>query len=244
MQSTTPPTSISESGSATTTRTSTHSACSRRGVPPTLPRHPLRRPPPFLPLRRHHLHRSRRSRLPRLRRLPRPHRLLCRLPSLLRRRSPPRPHRWPRPPAAPRPLRPVRASASRRPLSAERVCGAGRPSAERRLVLPSTAGRARSRCRPRAPLVERRSAALPCLRRRASLERTDLALQGLSVRGRRNCRLAMEPLRLRRAVRFAWHSSTPTEWHCLRAGSMPVRTAVWRLSVRRSNAGSRGRCSS
>jgi hypothetical protein len=62
MRSTTRPTSISVFGSATTTRTSTHSACSRCGVPPTLPRHPRRRPPLFLPLRRHRLHRSRSSR--------------------------------------------------------------------------------------------------------------------------------------------------------------------------------------
>jgi hypothetical protein len=86
-RSTTRPTSISASGSATATRTSTHSACSRRGVPPTLPRHPLRRPPPFLLLRRRLLHPSRSSRRLLLRRRPLPLPLLLLHP---RRRRPPR----------------------------------------------------------------------------------------------------------------------------------------------------------
>jgi hypothetical protein len=238
--------STSASGSATATLTSTHSACSRRGVPPTLPRHPRRRPPTVLLLPRHRLHRSRRSL--------RPRRLLRRLRLLLlllrlrprRHRRPPRPrrHQWPPPPAAPRALRPVTRPASSGTLGAGRLCRATRTSAERRATPPPTKGRVRSRRRSQVQLVERRSAASRCLRRRASLERAVLEPQAPSLRGRCNQRLATDHMRLCRPARFVRHRSTSTEAPGRRARSVTPRTAVPRPSVRRARAGSRWHCSS
>ena len=173
-------TSISAFGSARTP-TSTHSACFRREVPPTLPRHPRRRPPQSRRLlRRLCVHRQLRSRrrLPLLpsRLHPRPSRQLLRSHS----RSRYLPRRWST-------LRLVqRRCRERRPL---RLSLAERPPRRWHGALGPSECQSTRRCRPE---VRKRPRERTCAGHAPQLRRA--AMTAESPRGRLSASLSTERL--------------------------------------------------